>query len=138
VRQAFADTSYWVALFDLTDPFHDAAEAAARDLAGCPLVTTEMVLGEFLSFMSRQRPLVRKRAAQFVRRIVQSPDLACPSSDRPLFLAAVSLYERRADKTYSLTDCISMLVMRERRLRDVLTTDRHFEQEGFRIILPTA
>ena len=50
---------------------------------------------------------------------------------RDLFLSALDLYESRSDKAYSLTDCISMNVMRSEGLTDVLTNDHHFEQEGF-------
>lgn len=47
------------------------------------------------------------------------------------FLAGLDLYKARADKGYSLTDCISMIAMRERNLTEVLTHDHHFTQEGF-------
>ena len=51
---------------------------------------------------------------------------------RRSFFAGFSLYQTRPDKGYSLTDCISMQTMRHLALTDVLTNDRHFEQEGFR------
>ena len=51
------------------------------------------------------------------------------------FLAGLALYEARPDKGYSLTDCISMNVMRAHNLSDVLTHDDHFQQEGFTILL---
>jgi predicted nucleic acid-binding protein len=44
------------------------------------------------------------------------------------------LYEQRPDKGYSLTDCISMSVMRQMNINEVLTGDRHFQQEGFTIL----
>ena len=50
------------------------------------------------------------------------------------FMAGLELYGARPDKGYSLTDCISMQTMRRRGLSDVLTNDRHFEQEGFHAI----
>lgn len=50
-------------------------------------------------------------------------------------LEGLPLYERRPDKGYSLVDCISMNVMRRLRLRQVLTNDRHFAQEGFTVLL---
>jgi predicted nucleic acid-binding protein len=34
-----------------------------------------------------------------------------------------------------VTDCISFLVMKERRMREALTADHHFEQAGFTILL---
>ncbi|HXH70688.1 MAG TPA: hypothetical protein VNI60_10205 [Pyrinomonadaceae bacterium] len=47
----------------------------------------------------------------------------------------MNLYQKRLDKGYSLTDCISMNICRERGIADVLTTDNHFIQEGFRVLL---
>jgi predicted nucleic acid-binding protein len=48
--------------------------------------------------------------------------------------AGLHLYRARPDKGYSLIDCISMQTMRREGLTDVLTNDRHFEQEGFRAL----
>ncbi len=45
------------------------------------------------------------------------------------------LYNARLDKGYSLTDCVSMNVMREQNISEILTNDDHFEQEGFQILL---
>jgi len=42
----------------------------------------------------------------------------------------------REDKTYSLCDAVSFVLMRQRGMTDALTTDRHFEQEGFVRLLP--
>jgi uncharacterized protein len=53
---------------------------------------------------------------------------------RESFLAGIALYDARPDKEYSLTDCISMQTMRREGLTEVLTNDRHFEQEGFRAL----
>jgi predicted nucleic acid-binding protein len=52
-----------------------------------------------------------------------------------LYEKGLQLYRDRIDKDWSLTDCISFLVMQDRRLTDALTTDRHFEQAGFRALL---
>jgi predicted nucleic acid-binding protein len=52
------------------------------------------------------------------------------------FDAALSLYEARPDKGYSLTDCRSMLAMRALSLSEVLSNDHHFTQEGFTIVFP--
>ncbi len=51
-----------------------------------------------------------------------------------MFLSGFDLYRARPDKGYSLTDCISMQIMRREGLTDALTNDRHFEQEGFRAL----
>jgi predicted nucleic acid-binding protein len=53
---------------------------------------------------------------------------------REAFVSGFDLYKARPDKGYSLTDCISMIEMRERKMRDVLTHDRHFAQEGLNLL----
>jgi predicted nucleic acid-binding protein len=48
-----------------------------------------------------------------------------------LHTAATRLLRRRPDKAYSLCDAVSFVLMRERSITEALTTDHHFEQEGF-------
>ena len=52
-----------------------------------------------------------------------------------MFESGLALYKSRLDKGYSLTDCVSMVVMRQERIQEVLTHDKHFAQEGFTILL---
>lgn len=66
-------------------------------------------------------------------RTVASFTLAAPGFD-----AALRRYRARPDKTYSLVDCHSMVLMEERRITHVLTADDHFRQAGFTCLLPTA
>lgn len=47
----------------------------------------------------------------------------------------MNLLQVRLDKTYSLCDAISFVLMREHGIQEALTTDHHFEQEGFRRLL---
>ena len=54
---------------------------------------------------------------------------------RQSLLRGLDLYKARSDKSYSLTDCISMVTMRERNITSVLTHDHHFAQEGFTVLL---
>ena len=69
-----------------------------------------------------------------VEDILQDPGVTLIPQSRETFLAGLSLFRTRADKSYSLTDCISMRTMQRLGLTAVLTNDRHFEQEGFRAI----
>jgi predicted nucleic acid-binding protein len=86
--------------------------------------TTEAVLAEVLTFFAADSWL-RSRAVETVREIPQSHES---------FLSGFDLYAARPDKGYSLADCISMQTMRKAGLAEVLTNDRHFEQEGFRVL----
>jgi uncharacterized protein len=57
-----------------------------------------------------------------------------PASDS-LFRAGLELFAKRPDKEWSLVDCISFVVMKQRRLTDALTTDHHFKQAGYNALL---
>jgi predicted nucleic acid-binding protein len=92
------------------------------------------VLLELLAALSTTGPFLRQRAGEQVRAMLSDPDIQVTALSRALFLDGLSLYQSRPDKAYSLTDCISMRVMRREGLTDILTNDHHFTQEGFRIL----
>lgn len=73
--------------------------------------------------------------AAFVHEVVAEEKFLVIEQTRVQFLKALELYESRLDKGYSLTDCISMNTCRELDIKEILTHDRHFEQEGFKILL---
>jgi predicted nucleic acid-binding protein len=128
-RRVFADTLYWIAIFVPDDQW---AEAARRlDLSDVPLVTTEEVLSEFLTAVCAHGEHGRRLACEFVREILKDPAIHVVVQSHESFLAGLALYERRPDKEYSLVDCISMNVMRQQHIPEILTHDRDFSQEGF-------
>lgn len=133
MKLVFADTFYWIALADYTDNSHKRALALTAELASCKIVTTDEVLTEYLNFFADSEPS-RRQVMQSVRGILGSPAISVIPQSRQSFLSACDLYEARMDKGYSLTDCISMQTMRRAGLSEVLTSDRHFEQEGFRAL----
>ena len=98
-------------------------------------VTTDEVLIEVLDAFANAGRSLRRRSAQIVRRILSSPDVTVIPESRESFLEGLTLYERRLDKAYSATDCISMCVMRRRGIREALTADHHFHQEGFTVLM---
>lgn len=79
---------------------------------------------------------MRQQAADQVDEIFADARVHMIELTRSLFLEGLTLYKARLDKEYSLTDCISMQVMRREGLTEILTNDHHFAQEGFRILFP--
>jgi predicted nucleic acid-binding protein len=130
----FADTFHWIALADFSDSFHERALALTVVHGSQPLVTTDEVLTEYLNYFGEQPEALRRHVATSVRRMMASSGIRVIPQSRASFLAGLTLYEKRFDKGYSLTDCISMETMRREGLTDILTNDRHFEQEGFRAL----
>jgi predicted nucleic acid-binding protein len=135
VTSVFADTSYWIALTDPRDQWHERAVAAAQSLGATRVVTTEEVLTEFLAFFAARGRHFREVAVLTVRSILQDQSVEVVHQTHDSFLAGLAYYENRPDKRYSLTDCVSMNVVRVRGLIDVLTNDEHFRQEGFDTLL---
>jgi predicted nucleic acid-binding protein len=130
----FADTFYWIALVDLTDSAHQRALTITSERADSPIVTTDEVLAEVLTFFAMAPEQMRRKAVTNTRRILDAPGVQVVPQSRESFLSGMALYAARPDKGYSLTDCISMQTMRKNGLTEVLTNDRHFEQEGFRAL----
>ena len=128
----FADTSYYLALLSDGDEFHDRAVRLSKEMRR-PVVVTEFILvetGNSLGSVSERRLFTglwpHLRADPAVRIIPASSEL---------LQAGYELYSRRPDKSWSLTDCTSFVVMQDLNLREALTADHHFEQAGFVALL---
>jgi len=129
VKLVFADTFYWIALTLPGDPASARAEQIADDI-----LTTEEVLTEYLTFFCASPEYLRQEVASNVEAILHDPTVRVIPQSHESFAAGFELYKSRPDKGYSLTDCISMQTMRKERITEVPTSDRHFEQEGFRAL----
>jgi predicted nucleic acid-binding protein len=66
MKVIFADTSYWVAMIDHKDQWHDRAAAISKSLANDLLLTTDEVLTEVLAFFSAFDPRMRQYVSDFV------------------------------------------------------------------------
>jgi hypothetical protein len=97
------------------------------------IVTTEAVLWEWLNGFSDVS--ARGVAAEGYRRAHADARIEVVPFESELIDAAVQLYRTRPDKDWSLTDCLSFVVMERRHLTEALTTDGHFEQAGVRVVM---
>jgi len=135
VKRVFVDTLYWVAITRPGDQWAEAALAARAKLDQVRLVTTDEVLTEFVNALSDYGDWLRQVSVRAVRAVLADPTTTVLPQSRETFLRGIDLHEARLDKAYSLTDCISMAAMRELGIRDILTHDHHFEQEGFIVLI---
>ncbi len=130
--EVFVDSHFWIASLFPRDQWHELALAARGSLASDTiLVTTKEVLTEFLASASRSGSTARQAAVNTVRAVLGNETIIVIPQSQELFDKGLDLYEQRLDKRYSLADCISMVVMRERGIQEVLTNDRDFASEGF-------
>ena len=132
----FADTSYWMALSRKRDQHNRHAVAWNQFVirTRSTIVTTEAVLWEWLNAFSDAS--TRAVAAEGYRRVHADSRVEVVPFQPELIDSAVELYRTRSDKSWSLTDCLSFVVMERRQLTEALTTDRHFEQAGMRVMMP--
>ena len=128
----FADTSYLLALLNPDDEFHAAATALSGKLDEI-VVTTMWVLTELGDALHRGRN--RAVFARFLDTLGSHEDFEVVPASAELFQREVELFRARPDKEWSLTDCISFVVMTEKGISEALTGDRHFEQAGFHALL---
>ncbi|CAN5468333.1 hypothetical protein BH10ACI1_BH10ACI1_24580 [soil metagenome] len=128
----FLDTSGLMCLFDKDDFRHHRANEYFKNNRF--LLTTNYVLAEFVP-LAHVRKLKRENALNFLKTLVLLPRLELVWIDENHHHQAIELLENRLDKTYSLCDAVSFLLMRERGISEALTTDKHFEQEGFTRLL---
>lgn len=117
------------------DQWHSKSVEFHASASDIDLVTTEDILIELLNLYAEHGELKRRKVTEFVRDILLNVRIEVFSRSETSFLEALELYESRLDKGYSLTDCISMNACRNLGIKEILTHDRHFEQEGFRILL---
>jgi len=134
VPEVFADSFYWIALANPVDAWHSAATKFSETNPGGVLITTDEVLSEFLNYFSAAGERKRGVVARMFEEAMDHPRITVLPQTRQSLLRGFAFYEARADKGYSLTDCISMNAMRERTITEVLTHDQHFVQEGFTIL----
>jgi uncharacterized protein len=133
MRRYFVDAWYLIALADPSDSHHRQVKRLDRSVAGIQLLTHDAILTELLTYFSAGGRTSRAQAAALVRNILQRPDYRVERGS-DLFIAALALYSERPDKEYSLVDCMSMTLMRERGITHALTNDHHFRQEGFTVV----
>jgi hypothetical protein len=132
MTRIFADSYFFFAILNPRDPAHAKAMDFSRQNRG-PLVTTAWVLTELADGLASTP---RRQAFRRVLEDIEAnrANLVVPASAET-FEKGVEFYHARPDKQWSLTDCISFLVMSEEGITEALAADHHFERAGFKALL---
>jgi predicted nucleic acid-binding protein len=128
----FVDTSFLVAFANPSDVLHVRARKWTEWLDD-RLLTTDFVLCEFVNLLSKSKDRLRVRPT--LQWLDESDAAIVVEASRAWFNAGMDLHNQRADKEWSLTDCISFEVMRAYASAQALSHDHHFEQAGFDALL---
>jgi predicted nucleic acid-binding protein len=132
LHDVFADTAFWIALVVKQDQYHGRAQVWSQHVQG-RIMTTIPVMLETANTLAR--PAWRAAGVALIEHLWQRPDVEIVPLAPDLMRRGWELYRNRMDKAWSLTDCISFLVMKDGGLTDALTSDEHFRQAGFRPVL---
>ncbi|MDA1277675.1 MAG: PIN domain-containing protein [Verrucomicrobia bacterium] len=134
----FADTSALYAFVDRRDAFHIKAGEIVLGLvrARRRLVVSDYVIAEAVNLANARggSPIARR----LIDLIDQTAGIRIEWIGLARFEQAKAFFRKHSDHSYSFTDCTSFVLMRELKIKDALTTDRHFTEAGFRALLPSA
>lgn len=131
----FVDTAAWIALLNTRDALHSKAERVRDQLQQqkATLVTTEFILIEVADALCSST--LRQKTVIFINRLRQVKNLRIVPVSEALLAKKWEFYSQRPDKDWSLTDCISFMVMTQAEIIQAFTSDHHFEQAGFMKLL---
>jgi predicted nucleic acid-binding protein len=129
----FADTFFFLAILNPNDTRYHA-QALQLNRVDRPILTTSWVLIELADHLCDEKN--RHLFSQVRQALAEDSRFEILTADQPLLDRAINLYDQRHDKSWSLTDCTSFIVMQDRGLTDALTGDHHFTQAGFNILFP--
>ena len=131
--RVFVDTSALYAALVRTDSAHEPARTKLADLCvdtSVTLATTSFVVLETFSLL--QARFGAEAALRFDREFC--PHLEVAFVDRELYQRGVRRVALRRSRKVSLVDCTSFVFMEEQGIEAALALDKHFEQEGFRLV----
>jgi predicted nucleic acid-binding protein len=134
VRKVFFDTWGWLAIAHRDDCRHAEATSFYREfiVAGGVPVTSDYILAETISLLrSRTTPKGTESFIDGILAAQQSNRIRIERIGEERWLAAWKLNKKFGDKPdISFADFTSFVVMKELRITEALTADRHYELIG--------
>lgn len=135
MTKVFADSGYWIAVTRTGDGLHQKARLVIQQIGLVKIITSELVLVEYLNDMSKLGEYYRRLAVDTVRDLRNDDNVEIVPVTSQQFWEAVEHYDSHRDQRWSLVDCASFLIMKELKIRDALAHDRDFWSAGFRPLL---
>lgn len=134
MNEVFVDTAGWANLFDEGHNAHAEATKIYRALHATErkFITTNYVLTELVALLTSPMRLPRSKIILILDKLKASPSVEIVHIDQALDAEGWALLRQRPDKQWSLVDCSSFVLMRQRSLTEALTTDHPL----FRLVLP--
>lgn len=135
MTELYGDSGYWVAMLNPRDQWHQKAIQITERIGARGIVTSELVIAEFLNGVARLGQEARHQGANIAQELYASPNMTVVLlRDFPL-TTAIERYASRLDQRWSVVDCHSFIIMEERGITEALAYDIDFVQAGFRALL---
>ena len=133
--ETFIDTSGFYSLLVRRDRMHARAAEFMADAARVRgrFVTTDYVIDETITLLKARGH--GELVGPLFEAIDTSAAMGVEWTTSERFEKAKTFCLRHSDKAWSFTDCVSFVVMQSLDLTKALTSDHHFEQVGFQILL---
>jgi predicted nucleic acid-binding protein len=128
----FVDTLFIVALINKRDQYHQIALNLAEQYENCPLITTDAI---FLESGNKLSANYRNEVVELIEQFLASDEIDVIRLTPELFDESLRLYKKHQDKSWGLVDCFSFVVMKQHKVSQALTFDRHFIQAGFQALM---
>lgn len=134
-QTVFVDTSAWLALINEADTEHATAKTLRDKLLRSKkrFLITDYIIVEIANSLCKTR--WRSHAVRLINSIRETDSIEVVEIDKEILDDAWGMYSTRTDKEWSLTDCVSFVVMKRHGIKEAFTNDRHFEQAGFIVLM---
>jgi predicted nucleic acid-binding protein len=134
VRAVLVDTGAWIALVVRQDECHQIAASHARRLARVltPLLTTNYILLETYTYIRYHYGHHKALELDTVlQTLIRAGRLIVVWVTEEVHVRALDIFRKYEDQTFSVVDCASFIVARDRKIRDVFGFDKNFLTMGF-------
>jgi len=135
IEPVFVDSFAWIAAINKSDNYHEISLKILEELLNkqARLITTNYVVVETINALSKVK--FRKTVIEFIDKLRKSPNVQIVKITDEIYNNAWTLYQQRMDKDWGITDCTSFEVMQMFNIRKAFTSDKHFEQAGYSLIV---